>query len=90
MAVDRHAATTTFLSSRRREGQSDLLPMPGLPSEARSRTDDWHHAHVGELANAFFMVACHQDPAKRIRLWRDGDGKRVGYTRLGADPLIDW
>ncbi len=30
--------------------------------EARSLTNDWHYAHVGELTFNYFMVACHLDP----------------------------
>jgi hypothetical protein len=43
--------------------------------EARSRTDDWHYWHVGELVWGFFMVACHLNPQEQIRLWHDGEGK---------------
>lgn len=64
--------------------------MQGLLMEARSRTDDWRYAHVGELLFAFFMVACHPNPREHIRLWHDGDGQLVGYAVLGEDPSLDW
>jgi mycothiol synthase len=59
--------------------------------EGRARTgSDWRYAHVGLLAWDFFMVACHLDPQRHIRLWRDARGKLVGYAILGEDPLLDW
>jgi hypothetical protein len=73
MTVGRHATASTSLRSRCYEGQSDLLQMQGLLSEGRSQTDDWRYPHVGELAYAFFMVACHLDPSKHIRLWHDDE-----------------
>lgn len=57
--------------------------------EARSQTDDWHYAHVGELLFNFFMIACHLDPQRHIRLWYDGD-QLIGYAMLGEDPSLDW
>lgn len=57
--------------------------------EARSRTDDWHYAHVGELAWGFLMVACHLNPREYIRLWHDGD-RLAGYAILGEDPSVDF
>jgi GNAT superfamily N-acetyltransferase len=63
--------------------------MQDMLMEARSQTDDWHYAHVGDLLFQFFMVACHLNPQEHIRLWHD-DGKLVGYAVLGEDPSFDW
>jgi len=63
--------------------------MQGLLMEGRSRTDDWHYWHVGELIFGFFMVACHLNPQEYIRLWHDDEGKLVGYTVLAEDPSFD-
>jgi ribosomal protein S18 acetylase RimI-like enzyme len=63
--------------------------MHGLLMEARSRADDWHYWHVGELTFEFFMVACHLNPQEHIRLWHDDKGKLVGYAVLGEDPSFD-
>jgi len=57
--------------------------------EARSRTNDWHYAHVGELMWGFFMVTCHLDPQEHIRLWHDSKGKLIAYAILGEDPSFD-
>ncbi len=56
---------------------------------ARSLTNDWHCAHVGELAFNYFMIACHLNPQEHIRLWHDKE-KLVGYAILGEDPAFDW
>lgn len=56
--------------------------------EARSITNDWHYAHVGELAFNFFMVSCHLNPHEHIRLWHE-NGNLVGYAILGEDPSFD-
>ena len=77
------------LTSRFYKTENDLQSMLDMLMEARSRTDDWHYAHVGELLFAFFMVACHLNPHEYIRLWHDGD-KLVGYAILGEDPSIDF
>ncbi len=58
--------------------------------EGRSRTDNWHYWHVGELMFAFFIVDCHLNPQEHIRLWHDDEGKLVGYAILGEDPSVDW
>jgi ribosomal protein S18 acetylase RimI-like enzyme len=63
--------------------------MLGLLVEGRSHTDDWHYAHIGDLVFWFFMVACHLNPEKHIRLWHDEE-KLVGYAMLGEDPSFDW
>jgi len=76
------------LTSRLYETENDLLSMLNMLMEARSRTDDWRYAHVGELLFQFFMVACHLDPKAYIRLWHDGD-KLAGYAILGEDPSFD-
>lgn len=57
--------------------------------EARSRTNDWHYAHIGELMWGFFMATCHLNPQKHIRLWHDKGGKLVAYAILGEDPSFD-
>jgi mycothiol synthase len=76
--------------SRDYKNRSDLVLMQRLLMEARSRTDDWRYAHVGELLFAFFMVTCHLDPRHHIRLWHDDRGSLVGYAILGEDPSLDW
>lgn len=63
--------------------------MQDLLMEARSSTDDWHYAHIGDLIFGFFMVVCHLDPNEHIRLWHAGD-KLVGYAILGEDPSFDF
>jgi ribosomal protein S18 acetylase RimI-like enzyme len=63
--------------------------MYALLTEARSQTNDWRYWHVGELAFGFFMIDCHLDPQKHIRLWHDGDGL-VAYAMLGDDAYFDW
>jgi len=77
------------LTSRLYKTENDLQSMLDMLMEARSRTDDWHYAHVGELLFGFFMVACHLGPQEYIRLWYDGE-KLVGYAILGEDPSIDF
>jgi ribosomal protein S18 acetylase RimI-like enzyme len=57
--------------------------------EARSRTNDWHYFHVGELMWGFFMVTCHLNLREHIRLWHDNQGKLVAYAILGEDPSFD-
>lgn len=79
-----HLSTSRFY-----ETEHDLHQMQGLLMEARSRTDDWHYAHVGELLFGFFMVACHLNPKEHIRLWH-ADNKLVGYAILGEDPSLDF
>jgi ribosomal protein S18 acetylase RimI-like enzyme len=63
--------------------------MYDLLTEARYRTNDWLYWHVGELAFGFFMIDCHLDPRKHVRLWHDRD-KLVGYAMLGDDAYFDW
>jgi len=63
--------------------------MQGLLMEARSRTDDWHYPHIGDLIFWFFMVSCHLTPQEFIRLWHDNGGKLLGYAILGEDPSFD-
>jgi ribosomal protein S18 acetylase RimI-like enzyme len=77
------------LTSRFYETEHDLQQMQGLLMEARSRTNDWHYWHVGELMFGFFMVACHLNPQEHIRLWHADEGKLVGYAVLGEDPSFD-
>ncbi len=64
--------------------------MYNLLMEARARTDDWHYAHVGELAFNFFMVACHLNPQGHIRLWHDAQHTLIGFAILGEDPAFDF
>ena len=78
----------TTLTSRLYEDENDLQQMYNLLMEARLLTNDWHYAHVGELAFNYFMVACHLNPQEHIRLWYD-NGKLVGYAILGEDPSFD-
>jgi len=84
-----HTAPVRSLTSRFYENEHDLQQMQGLLMEARSRTDDWHYWHVGELMFGFFMVACHLNPQEHIRLWHDDEGKLVSYAVLGEDPSFD-
>lgn len=77
------------LTSRFYETEHDLQQMQDLLMEARSRTDDWRYAHVGELLFQFFMVACHLNPQEHIRLWH-AENTLVGYAVLGEDPSFDW
>ena len=83
------AASGHSVTCRLYENELDLAQMQGLLMEGRSRTDDWHYMHIGEMTFRFFMVACHLNPQEHIRLWHD-EGKLVGYTVLGEDPSIDW
>src|SRR3972149_4877079 len=76
------------LTSRFYETEHDLQQMQGMLMEARSQTDVWHYAHVGDLLFQFFMVACHLNPQEHLRLWHDA-GKLVGYAVLGEDPSFD-
>ncbi|MDD5263772.1 MAG: GNAT family N-acetyltransferase [Candidatus Bipolaricaulis sp.] len=69
--------------------EADLRQMYGLLMEARSRTNDWRYWHVGDLAFTFFMIDCHLDPRRHVRLWHDGS-KLVGYATLNDDPFFDW
>lgn len=78
------------LTSRFYESEQDLRQMQQLLMEARSRTDDWRYMHIGEFTFRFFMVFCHLDPQKHIRLWHDATGRLVGYAILGEDPSFDW
>ncbi len=81
--------TVRSLTSRFYESENDLQQMQSLLMEARSRTNDWHYAHVGELMWGFFMVTCHLNPQEYIRLWYDDASKLVGYAVLGEDPSFD-
>ena len=78
----------TFWTSRLYKDEYDFQQMQDLLMEARSQTDDWRYAHVGDLIFWFFMVACHLNPLEYIRLWHVGD-KLVGYAILGEDPTFD-
>ena len=84
-----HPAPVRSLASRFYETEHDLQQMQGLLMEARSRADDWHYGHVGDLTWGFFVLACHVHPHEHIRLWHDAEGKLVGYAVLGDDPSFD-
>jgi mycothiol synthase len=84
-----HHHTAPSWTSRLYEIEQDLLQMQSLLMEARSQTNDWHYAHIGDLVFNFFMVACHLNPQEHIRLWHAGD-KLVGYAVLSEDPSMDW
>ena len=84
-----HTARARSLTARFYETEHDLQQMQDLLMEARSRTDDWHYWHVGELIFGFFMAACHLNPQEHIRLWHDDAGKLAGYAVLGEDPSFD-
>ena len=84
-----HAGPVHPVTSRSYEAETDLQQMYGLLMEARSRTNDGRYWHVGELAFGFFMIDCHLDPRKHVRLWHDGD-RLVGYALLGDDAYFDW
>jgi mycothiol synthase len=79
---------THVISSRLYAGEPDLLSMLNLLMQGRSRTNDWHYAHVGELLWSYFMVLCHLDPCLHIRLWHAGE-QLVAYAILGEDPAFD-
>jgi len=76
-------------SRRPYETEADLQQMYALLMEARSQTNDWRYWHVGELAFGFFMIDCHLDPARHVRLWHAGE-KLIGYALLGDDAYFDW
>jgi mycothiol synthase len=76
-------------TSRLYEDEQDLRCMLDLLIEGRNRTNDWHYAHVGELLFSFFMVQCHLEPRRHIRLWQHRAGKLVGYAILGEDPSFE-
>jgi len=85
----RHAGPASPLTSRPYETDADLREMYALLMEARSQTNDWRYWHVGELAFGFFMIDCHLDSRKHVRVWHDGD-KLVSYAMLGDDAYFDW
>jgi len=84
-----HTAPLRSLTSRFYETERDLQQMQALLMEARSRADDWHYWHVGDLTWGFFILACHLKPQEQIRLWHDEEGKLVAYAVLGEDPSFD-
>ncbi|MEW5826419.1 MAG: GNAT family N-acetyltransferase [Candidatus Bipolaricaulota bacterium] len=77
------------VTCRSYETGADLREMYGLLMAGRSQTNDWRYWHVGELAFGFFMIDCHLDPRKHVRLWHAGE-KLVGYATLNDDPFFDW
>jgi ribosomal protein S18 acetylase RimI-like enzyme len=84
-----HAGPVRSVTSRPYEAEADLQQMYDLLMKARLQTNDWRYWHVGELAFGFFMIDCHLDPRKHVRVWHDGD-KLVGYAMLGDDAYFDW
>jgi mycothiol synthase len=80
---------TPLLPSRLYQTEADLRQMQALLVEARSQTNDWRYAHLGDLNFTFFMLACHLNPQEFIRLWYDRD-HLVGYATLGEDPAFDF
>src|SRR4051812_4501468 len=84
-----HAAPVHSLTSRFYETEHDIQQMQRMLMEARSRTDDWHYWHVGDVMWGFFLVTCHMSPQEHIRLWHDAAGTLVGYAVLGEDPSFD-
>ena len=68
-----HANPVHPATSRPFEVDADLRQMYALLMEGRTRTNDWRFWHVGELAFGFFMIDCHLDPRKHVRLWHDGE-----------------
>jgi len=90
MGSNQHQRSSVRLAaSRPYEKDADLREVYDLLMEGRSRTNDWRYWHVGELAFTFFMIDCHLDPRRHVRLWHDGD-KLVGYATLNDDPFFDW
>jgi mycothiol synthase len=83
-------APVRSLTSRFYETEHDLPQMQSLLMEARSRADDWHYWHVGDLTWGFFILNCHLNPQEHIRLWHEDAGKLVGYAILGEDPSFDF
>jgi ribosomal protein S18 acetylase RimI-like enzyme len=83
------ASTGDQLASRFYASENDLQQMYNLLMDGRALTGDWRYWHVGELAFNYFMVACHLDPCRHIRLWHDGD-KLVAFAILGEDPAFDF
>lgn len=84
-----HAGSLHSVTSHPYETEADLQQIYALLMQARSQTNDWRYWHVGELAFGFFMIDCHLDPRKHVRVWHDGK-KLVGYALLGDDAYFDW
>jgi ribosomal protein S18 acetylase RimI-like enzyme len=77
-------------TSRLYETRHDFQQMQDLLIAARSRSDDWHYCHVGDLIWEFFMVNCHLNPQEHVRFWHNAEGLLIGYAILGEDPSFDW
>jgi ribosomal protein S18 acetylase RimI-like enzyme len=77
------------IESRLYTSESDLVQILDMLMTGRAQTNDWRYWHVGELLFNFFMVLCHLDPCKFIRLWHDDRGRLAGYAILGEDPSFD-
>ena len=84
-----HADPVRSVTSRPYETEAGLQQIYALLMQARSHTDDWRYWHVGELAFGFFMIDCHLDPQKHVRVWHEKD-RVVGYAMLGDDAYFDW
>jgi hypothetical protein len=76
-------------TARAYAGPHDLAAMLGLLMAARTHGDDWRYPHPGDLMWNFFMVACHLDPGRHVRLWHDAAGTLVAYALLGEDPSYE-
>ncbi|CAA9588220.1 MAG: hypothetical protein AVDCRST_MAG18-4318 [uncultured Thermomicrobiales bacterium] len=77
------------LNSRLYDTERDLRAMQDLLVEGRSRTDDWHYPHVGDLMGSVFPLSCHVRLQEHICLWHDARGKLLAYAILGEDPAFD-
>jgi mycothiol synthase len=82
--------STSALTSRAYEGVGDLAKMLDLLMEARSQTNDWHCAHVGELLWNYLVLSSHLPERDHIRLWHEPAGKLAGYALLREGPSVDW
>jgi GNAT superfamily N-acetyltransferase len=77
------------ITSRQYAGLDDLHAILDMLMLARQHTNDWHYAHVGELLFNFFMVDCHLDPNRHVRLWHASTDRLIGYAILGEDPSFE-
>jgi ribosomal protein S18 acetylase RimI-like enzyme len=84
-----HAGPVRSAASHLYETEADLQQVYALLMEARAHTNDWRYWHGGELAFGFFMIDCHLDPKKHVRLWHNED-KLIGYAMLGDGAYFDW
>jgi ribosomal protein S18 acetylase RimI-like enzyme len=82
------SASAHALTSRLYETEADFMAMRAMLMAARSKTNDWHYAHVGLMQFNFMMVVFHLNPQEHVRLW-EVDNQLVGYAMLGEDPTFD-